>query len=366
MESYSDRIIKYAYTFDDLSIADKKYVIQNYNENNKNELCNRCKKKKYTPVLANFFCKMQIDYDFWEEKYLYYMSRNRSLIFFIDKIFNEFHSIGANKILLYENFGALLASGTDVALYASGDVDLYADISERTKIDKVLHGNGYSKINENSFNANFRVGYAGKLGDELFRINIMFIPIYRKKMPLLLNLENLIDWNNLRSYKDTNIKLPSKEALLYLSLLRISAHGYVKSPDTRLYIDIYNCSVENPDWKEIIKYAENDNTIVRIAAAAIIANSVFKIKIPKQITDLEKYNYKIKRIVDIVVDKKYYTLNLKPNYIERIILEIYSNNDSILKGLYKFALPNSDWLKKNYNSTSYFKAYLKYLLSVSK
>lgn len=68
-----------------------------------------------------------------EEKYDLFKERNIKVTNLIAKVFHSFNEENINNICAFENYGAMLAAGTDIALYSSDDVDLYADVSLKQK-----------------------------------------------------------------------------------------------------------------------------------------------------------------------------------------------------------------------------------------
>ena len=135
-----------------------------YSEEVKTEILELCKTKKYTPVIADYLCQLGVDVDFWKEQYTFFQTRNIKIRDFVVCLFQDFHQSGVKSIFVYENFGALLKSDTDIALYASGDVDLCANESEMPVITEVLNKNGF-KLNKNSvpFFKTLRVAFSGKI-----------------------------------------------------------------------------------------------------------------------------------------------------------------------------------------------------------
>lgn len=347
----------------------KKSTAENYSEEVKNEIIELSKQKKYLPFVARHLLNLGIDTKFWQEQYDFYKNRNKIIIEFVTKLFDDFHNESINSIFVYENFGGLLVSGGDTALFSSGDVDMCADKTEFEKIDRVFKKYGFElkKQKEQTHNV-FRVGYKGKIGDMDYRFNVMFRPLVRYRMPVSVNESAVIPEDDFSFYPGTYIKLPSKEALLYMNMMRISVHGYVRSPDMRLYIDVYNCSVNGVDWEKVIKWAESDGNTVRIVTVAFVANCLFGTSVPDALLKkAEDKSTKASELISIVCDQDKKRLKTSPGRYERQLTEYYSDNRSYLSGTAHLIFPEKSWLNEYYGNpgkgiiTSYIN-YFKFLI----
>ena len=143
MNTYTNNIINYAFRVTPLTEEEKLYVINNYSLENAADLKETLKTKKVRPVVGKMMVGLGIDTEYWDKEYNFFLNRNKAVIEEIDHIFGELQKSGVTKIIAYENFGALLSSGTDTALYSSGDVDLFADVSQKDMIVQVMESLGY-------------------------------------------------------------------------------------------------------------------------------------------------------------------------------------------------------------------------------
>ncbi len=362
-ESY--KIIRNAFCRAAIDTIDSSEVKASYSAAVRDEIMEICKTKKYTPVVADYLMRLDIDYDFWKQQYDFFHQRNEKILGFVKSVFDDFDAKNIKTPFVYENFGALLESDTDIALYASGDVDLCADIKEYKAIIDVMKQHGFVLHDTNvKFYKLFRVCFAGKIGDMDYRVNVMFTPLVRYKLPICIDCKRILNPENFSFYKDTKIRIPSCEVLLYLNMLRTSVHGYVRSPDIRLYIDIYNGSVSKPDWDSILAMAQKDSTVNRIGVVSYIAGDMFFTEIPQFLLDL-RHNpkTKINDILEIVYDSKNKCLKEKLSRKEHMKLEFYSDGRSLLGGIIKMIFPDNNWLKEYYCYDGEFivKGYCRYL-----
>lgn len=356
-------IIRNAFCRSDIASAEKGDIVECYSPAVRDEIMEICKTKKYTPVVADYLMKLDCDYDFWKAHYDFFRQRNAKILEFIASIFDEFYERDIKTPFVYENFGALLESGTDIALYASGDVDLCARIEEYDAISDVMNNHGFvlssTKVD---FYKCFRVCFSGKIGDMDYRINVMFTPLVRYKLPIIIDCNRILAPENFSYYENTKIRIPSCDVLLYLNMLRISVHGYVRSPDIRLYIDIYNASVSKPNWENILKWAEQDSTVNRVGTVAFIAKDMFHVDVSQALIQL-RHKSKINKILSIVYDAENKKLVEKLSRTDHMKLEFYSDGNGFFMGVMKMIFPNRRWLKEYYCYDGEFviKGYFRYL-----
>ena len=320
-----------------------------YSEQVKEEVLELSKQKKYIPFVARHLMQLGIDRDFWAQQYHFYLKRNKVILAFIAEIFEEFFQQSIKTVFVYENFGGLLSSGSDLALYSSGDVDLCADRSEFDKINAIMLKRGFRlKKEKDSLHSIFRVGYKGKIGDMDYRINLMFKPLVRYRMPVHVN-DEIISAKFMRYYQDTRIRIPTQEVLLYLNMMRISVHGYVRSPDIRLYIDIYNCSRGQTDWEQVVAWAKRDGNMTRIVVVAYLANCLFGTLVPQWLLDMKDDKaLKAGALISIICDTENKRLKCTPSRKERRLIEFYSDNNSFVQGALQVLFPNKEWLMTFY------------------
>lgn len=335
-----------------------------YSKQVRDEIMEICVTRKYTPVVAYYLMQLNIDTDFWSQQYAFFKTRNENILAFVTKLFDVFEAQKITSPFVYENFGALLESGTDIALYASGDVDICASYSEFNAICRVMNDYGFILTEEKTkFLKCFRVGFVGKIGELDYRINVMFTPIVRYKLPICIDCEKVLAPANFQHYKNTRIRIPTCEMLLYLNMLRISVHGYVRSPDIRLYIDVFNATIHQPDWDLILQWAKADATENRIGTVGYIANKMFHTEIPESILRLANdKRYKVSKILAIVFDSQKNRLNSSLSNKQHLKMEFFSDGKNIFSGLLGLIFPSRKWLREYYcdEKDSLMIGYLKY------
>lgn len=333
-----------------------------YSAQVRDEILELCKTKKYTPVVARYLIDLGIETDFWQAKYDEFLERNRRILDFVSRLFDLLAEKGITSPVVYENFGALLESGTDIALYASGDVDLCANMAEYAAIAGTMEALGFTESQGDvRFYHTFRTGFGGKIGDMDYRINVMFTPLVRYKLPIRIS-NTILTPEDFRFYENTKIRIPTTEMLLYLNLLRISAHGYVRSPDIRLYVDIYNATVRDPDWQKILAWAKSDGTTIRVAVAAGIAHHMLGTHVPDAVLSL--LNSKMAgALMDVVYDSKRKMLKLHPSRLDRFRTEFYSDGHGMIRGILSMLFPDRKWLREYYavGKEPLLKSYIRYL-----
>ena len=360
MNTYTNNIINYAFRVTPLTEEEKLYVINNYSLENAANLKETLTTKKVRPVVGKMMLGLGVDVEYWEKEYNFFLNRNKAVIEEIDRVFGELQKNGVSKIFAYENFGALLSSGTDVALYTSGDVDLYADIDQKDKIVEIMGTLGYKPTQDIYHERNIMTEFLKEGG--VIRVNVDWIIIRRMMFPINVSLDGVLDWNILRLYGDTNIQIPSKEALLYLCLLRIAVHGFSRSPDVRLYIDIQNCACVNPDWDQMIKWAKRDNMLTKVVAVAYIAHHLNGVTVPESVLRMAEEDRFAQIIIEKCYDSKNRTLRYDPAGMELFRVEAASDNRSLAGEIFAMLFPPKKWLEAFYqkDGDACYKKYVNY------
>ena len=263
----------------DLTNEELEHIKNIYNRLGRTNIYNFVKNKKIIPFAANTFVNYDMDKDFWHALLDDYRKRNSSIIVFLNKVYTTLKQEDVCKMFVSENFGALLESNCDIALFASGDVDNYADPSEKGKIYRAFEKIGCSRKERFSGNhqiaAEFFPSKTENLPKELY-ISVDFYPLARLKLPCFVNADDFIDWNKTIRYADTNIILPPADALMYICMLHISLHSFSRAPDIRLYIDLLNMEKLTVNYDKLIEWAKRDETCTRLAVAADLANALMK------------------------------------------------------------------------------------------
>lgn len=349
MDKYAFPVItNAAFCMKDLSGARIKEIKMEYSSSSKEELYHYASDRKIIPFVAFLMERLGIDYNFWGQIVLRYRSRNGNIVNGLDALFAEFQKAGIRRIFVSQNFGALLAGGCDLALFASGDVDLCADLAEAGEIREVFEKLGYVADERYTGNKLLSTTYYNEsLFSDHFGVNVEYEPLSRLKLPCPISYETFLDWTALRTYPSTAILLPPAEALLYICLVHISLHSFSRAPDIRLYVDIANCVNENPDWQTVIKYAEKDCAMMRVLTTAYLARRLLDVDLCENIVGaITSYYPKMKRIVDLVYDESKNVLKYEPGKLDTLKIEI--RTDDFNHGLKKILFPDRPWLKEVY------------------
>lgn len=350
MNNYTNKVINYAYRVTPLTEDEMSFVMENYTLENANDLKETLKKKKVRPVVGKMMVSLGLDEEYWRSEYDYFLNRNKAVVKEIDRVFGALRENGITNIFAYENFGALLLSGTDLALYSSGDVDLFADVSQKTSIEKVMTSLGYQPTHDVYDERNIMTEFLKENG--VIRVNIDWIILRRMMFPISISLDGIVDWNNTREYGNSNILLPSKEVLLYLCLLRIAVHGFSRSPDVRLYIDVQNCVCVNPDWNTIISWAKRDNVLTKVVTVAYIAHRLNGVEVPEYVLELAENDKYARQIIKICYDSSNRTLKYDPAGMDLMHVEAASDNRSLPGEVLAMLFPSKKWLKDFYQKPS--------------
>lgn len=342
-------IYRQAYKIGEIPKEEEKIIKKIYVTEGRESIYEAARTKKLVPAVARLMCKLNLDQDFWKPITDNYRDRNNKIIKCMDEMYAILQKNGVNHIAVVENFGALLSSNEDLCMFGSGDADEYADPFEKDKIYQILIESGYeisevkignllisSSIKKNTFPDNF---YFGINWDLTNRINL----------PSISTNGKIINWETCYYYKNTNIRLPSAESLMYICLMHIAVHGFCKAPDIRLYYDVANVAQNNVNWSVIADWAKKDNNCVRLSVAAYLANCLLDVDIPQYIYSLGNERQR-KKLLSIVYNKHDNRLNDFPGKKERLLIDVYSHDKGAFAGLKEILFPDSDWLKLKFGS----------------
>ncbi len=334
----------------DLTEYEKTAIAELYGDEGRAKIIERATKKKILPAAAMLMCKLGINESYWKAVADEYRERNELVVKCLDAVYSELRANGVTKIGVVENFGALLASGQDLAMFGSGDVDSYADISEKDKINNVFQKLGYTY--EERYAGNILISTSFRNENELpsgFYFGISWDVTCRLNLPCLTAKGLFVDWNNSRTYKNTNILIPPPEALMYICMLHIAVHGFCKAPDIRLYYDIANAATGGLDWTLIEKWAIRDEMRVRISTAAFLSKSLLGVEIPNRILNLG--NSKVKsKLLRVVYNSQNNRLRDYPNRLDKLRIDSLSDDKGGLHGFFRILFPDSKWIKRKYGS----------------
>lgn len=359
MNEYVNYTINLAFCTVPLTEVEKTYIKEGYS-GNKEELVAVATKKKVLPVVGKMMTSLDIDKKFWEEKYNFFKERNLKVTELIACIFRSFKEHGIDKICVFENYGAMLAAGTDIALYSSGDVDLYADVALKHEIEDVMASFEYFPTIDNSHKRDINTEFLKK--DGIIRINVAWKPLRRYLLPISLDAAKYFMWEEMKLYKDTEIRVPTPETLLYMCFLRIAVHGYSRSPDIRLYIDTYNSSRNNPDWDKVLQWASSDGVKTKFITVAAIAQDLIRLSVPERINKEVENDKYAQDILNLTYDFKKHTLIYDPSGMKLLKVEAASDQRSVFAEIACMLFPPKKWLSEYYmdKGSPWYSKYLNY------
>jgi hypothetical protein len=198
---------------------------------------------------------------------------------------------------------------------------------------------------------------------EGFYFGIGWYPTARLKIPFLNYREEAVDWNNTRFFRNSHIRLPDKESLLYICMLHISVHNFSRQPDIRLYIDIQNSIAGGDiDWDKLIRWARRDGYTNRIATVAYLAKQLIGCEIPNKVIHLcDGKNHD--KLLAFVYNKEKNILVAKPRAIDSLKVEMYANDKNAITGMLEIVFPSVTWLKMTYSNFIPV-AYVKYVTNL--
>lgn len=333
-----------------LSEEEKAFVKKVYSEVGRDEIYKLVTKKKIIPFTAKTLSSLGCDPDFWNDIFRKFIDRNAAILAFLNEAYMALEANGVKKMFVSENFGALLSSNSDIGLFSSGDIDNYADYSEKEKIYTAMKSIG-CEIKEryavkNHIASEFLPGEARGL-PEGFYLSVDFYPLARLKLPCFIKADDFVNWNKIYHYGETKINLPPPEALMYICLLHISLHSFCRAPDIRLYTDLYNMAKLDINYASIAGWCKDDKTKVRAAVSASVSNMLVKTTIPAIVSDAGRRS---ERLVKSVYDSKEKCLKAEPAKLKIMKIDMMCDDGSDLKGLSEMLFPNKLWMTKTYGN----------------
>ena len=299
------------------------------------------------PFLAKLMLALEVDPQTWQPIYNRYAERNRLVLAELDRVYDALTAAGCKKLFVSENFGAMLAADSDIALFASGDVDNYVDAAEYPTVKQTMRSLGY-RCEERFAGALFisaSFAHPERL-PEGFALGFEVFPLTRLTQPCPVRTDDFTDWTQLRTYRDTAILLPPREALLYICLLHISLHSFCRAPAIRLYRDIVNAAngLTAAEWEHVCTQAKKDHTERRLYTAAYLSNQIAKTELPLAQTP------DIRGLLKLVYDETRGILLPEPSRARVMRIELACHDRSCAAGLKDMLLPNKVWRTSVYGS----------------
>ncbi|MBQ3133428.1 MAG: hypothetical protein IJC17_04030 [Clostridia bacterium] len=332
-----------------------------YQKTGKDALLKEATARKVIPFVARTCVALDLDADFWSERLEDYRERNRKILAMLDRVYQTLEKHGVRKMFVTENVGALLSANGDIGLFASGDVDNCADVSERDKIYSAFEELGFERKERfalrNQISCSFHP-HDAEIGDA-FYINVDFHPLARLKLPCFVDADDFVDWDALYTYGDTAIKLPPPDALMYICLLHISLHSFSRAPDARLYLDIIHMAKCPIHYESLGEWAARDHTQTRLATAGMIAKTLFDVDIPGWLLKRQGANAVLKQVYDMTGNDLIY----EPHGLKVLWIELLCDDIGWWHGLKEMAFPNKEWVAATYGGAGVL-AYLKHMLRI--
>lgn len=333
-----------------ISENERKSILELYSFHGKKRVYETVTKKNILPFVSKLFCSLNIDYKFWNEKLSFFRERNENVIQNLNLIYQKLDESDVRKIFVSENFATLLSADGDKALFASSDVDNYADISEKSKIYAVFNSLGYSIEERYCYNHLVSTSFYNldKFEDG-FHFVVGWNPLSRMKLPELVNADDFVDWNDLRKYGNTSITLPPDDALMYICLLHISLHSFARTPDIRLYRDIVDASQKNVNWEKIMVWSFKHNTTNRLITGAYLSNKLAAVEFPDDVL-LAANKKAVKRILTFVYDESTNNLKYHPSGLRLLLIEIFCFDGGVISAIKAMIFPDKIWLHATYGN----------------
>lgn len=326
-----------------------RYIKPLYEEDGFQRIYDAAKKKKMLPYVAYMMVQANIDRITWEPLLEKYQQRNFIVCKQLSDVYAAMKDAGVKKLFISENFGALLMSGRYIGLFASGDCDSCADLSEKSKIDEVFKKLGYtSKDRYSGRNLCSSSYHNTDVLPDGFYFGVCWEPLSRLKLPCFINMDDFVNWDSLDELEGTSITLPSAEALLYICLMHITLHSFCRAPAIRLYADILNaCHSQKVNWERVFEWALRDKTVIRMMTSAILAHKLAGVEIPDFVKAYEN-NRRVQRLLSLVYDSKNNCLKPEPGKLSVYAIEIACHDKNSLRGLLSIIYPGTSWLKNHY------------------
>lgn len=322
-----------------------------YRDEGREKIQAHAAKKKIIPAVAYLLVKIGVDIEYWKQISDSFRARNQRVVCYLDDFYKALDNAGVDRIAVVENFGALLYAEADLALFGSGDSDNYGDKNIREQIVTALTSAGYRVSDITSGNLFIASEIFHKDTDvDNYHFGINWDVTNRTKLPCLTSKSDFLNWKACTFYKDTHIRIPPAEALMYICLMHIAVHGFCRTPDIRLYVDIANMASKPLDWSEIEKWAKKDGNCLRVSVASTLANRFLGVNIPDEIMRLGNPRRR-ERLINLVSDPNKNILRDFPSRTKGILIDIESCDGGVIEGMRYVFFPPSQWLREKYGSS---------------
>lgn len=335
----------------------------------RNQLIDNAKKNKMMPFIAKMLLDAGIDSTYWNDVLKEYRLRNSNAK---AELIAILECLGQNGICAYpiENFASLILTGADLAMFASGDIDVYVQSREYERVNIIMQGLGYFAESRSEICGDFYRKPGVEIG-----FNMMWTWQARENCPMETKLEQnnlgvnagIADWG----IDGIEVGLGiiggggyiGADELMYMCLVHSSVHYYAAKPGLRLYYDICLLGKQNINWNQVYRYAEADGYLNRVAASAYFACERVHAVVPEEFySSIIGTDRRAKRLVDFI-NKMWEANTLYADFtiIHKIFIESFSNDECVVKTIYKMLFPNRLWINRKYHGDSYLKNWLKHV-----
>ena len=149
----------------------------------RNQLIDNAKKNKMMPFIAKMLLDAGIDSTYWNDVLKEYRLRNSNAK---AELIAILECLGQNGICAYpiENFASLILTGADLAMFASGDIDIYVQSREYERVNIIMQGLGYFAESRSEICGDFYRKPGVEIG-----FNMMWIWQARENCPMETKLE---------------------------------------------------------------------------------------------------------------------------------------------------------------------------------
>tara|TARA_Y100000591_G_scaffold122739_1_gene104778 strand:- start:996 stop:2078 length:1083 start_codon:yes stop_codon:yes gene_type:complete len=299
-------------------------------------------KEKILPFAACVLAHIGCDKEYWIRKHDSFLERNRKIKSIVDDVFLEMKTVGSKTLTLAENYGVVLLSNSCLGCFCSGDVDLYADPSEKEIIIKCLTDMGFIYENRSGRVTNYSeqvsMFFNPKKLNDGFWINILWTTTSRAFLIQEKYNERLAKERiSAKQIDNSNIRVLSETSLMYFCALHIaSGHYYTLSPGLRLYVDIDRLArAVNIDWDLILKWVDEDEAGIRVQIVMYIAHKLFKTPIPSKVFN-EIFNRRRNRIfINYLLKSDTMQIQSKSSRLKRLYVELASDDNSFFTSILK-------------------------------
>ena len=335
----------------------------------RNQLIDNAKKNKMMPFIAKMLLDAGIDSTYWNDVLKEYRLRNSNAK---AELIAILECLGQNGICAYpiENFASLILTGADLAMFASGDIDVYVQSREYERVNIIMQGLGYFAESRSEICGDFYRKPGVEIG-----FNMMWTWQARENCPMETKLEqnNLGVNAGIAYWGIDGIEVGfgfiggggyiGADELMYMCLVHSSVHYYAAKPGLRLYYDICLLGKQNINWNQVYRYAEADGYLNRVAASAYFACERVHAVVPEEFySSIIGTDRRAKRLVDFI-NKMWEANTLYADFtiIHKIFIESFSNDECVVKTIYKMLFPNRLWINRKYHGDSYLKNWLKHV-----